>query len=262
MALHLDKAVVHTHMGVQPLPKGAMMHFPPVSHFSLFPKNFQTSWEMFPILPFPKKFISLFIRQFPLSSAKQYICPSCFGTTFIIPPYFFKFPPDFVQFTCFFTYFACFRFPLIRPWCIYASHNARTGRPCVHKATMLLWLMASARTVSGVNLSQLYTGDEIQLGSPSFELRVTPNAPEWPEVNGFVTWGRAMFNKSSDCIVYGVNWWKCYGGRLVDKPVTWEALKLLARHDLSWISEILGIESPKTEPRQTKAVQYNTLNLS
>jgi len=25
--------------------------------------------------------------------------------------------------------FTCFSFPLLLPWCIYASYNARTGRP-------------------------------------------------------------------------------------------------------------------------------------
>src|SRR6218665_1617240 len=65
---------------------------------------------MFPILPFPKKFISPFIRQFPLSSAKQYICPSCFGTTFIIPLTFLNFPPISYNLRVFYTLYV-FSFP-------------------------------------------------------------------------------------------------------------------------------------------------------
>jgi len=35
-----------------------------------------------------------------------------------------------LKFTCFFHTLSVFRFPLIwPPWCIYTSHNARTGRP-------------------------------------------------------------------------------------------------------------------------------------
>ena len=47
----------------------------------------------------------------------------------IISPYFYKFPSDFVKFTCFLHTFCVFRFPLLWPWCIYASHNAHIGRP-------------------------------------------------------------------------------------------------------------------------------------
>jgi len=31
-----------------------------------------------------------------------------------------------------------FRFPLVYPWCIYASHNARTGRPCERQILTLV----------------------------------------------------------------------------------------------------------------------------
>ena len=40
-----------------------------------------------------------------------------------------NFPPDFVKFTCFYILYVYFVSPILLPWCIYASHNARTGRP-------------------------------------------------------------------------------------------------------------------------------------
>ena len=41
------------------------------------------------------------------------------------------FLPCFTQIHLLFTYFTCISFPpLLWPWCIYASPNARTGRPC------------------------------------------------------------------------------------------------------------------------------------
>jgi len=41
----------------------AIIHFPPVSDFPLFPKNFRTPLKIFPILAFQKTF-SIFIRLF------------------------------------------------------------------------------------------------------------------------------------------------------------------------------------------------------
>ena len=41
-------------------------------------------------------------------------------------------PPVFVKFTCFLHNLCVFRFPLVWPWCIYASHNA-------HRSTGRLW---------------------------------------------------------------------------------------------------------------------------
>jgi len=53
------------------------------------------------------------------------------------PPYFHKFPPVSEKFTCFLHTLCVFRFPLLWPWCIYASPNARTGRPCL--TVMFAW---------------------------------------------------------------------------------------------------------------------------
>ena len=67
--------------------------------------------------------------EFPL-----YFC--CFSTfppyfqKIIISHYFCKFAPVFIKFMCFYILFLFFVSPLVWPWCIYASHNARTGRPC------------------------------------------------------------------------------------------------------------------------------------
>jgi len=46
------------------------------------------------------------------------------STTLFFPPIFLNSP-----FTCFWHTLCVFRFPLLLPWCIYAAHNARTGRP-------------------------------------------------------------------------------------------------------------------------------------
>ena len=41
----------------------------------------------------------------------------------LFSPYFYKFPPWFPNFYVFSPTFCVFRFPLLLPWCIYASHN-------------------------------------------------------------------------------------------------------------------------------------------
>jgi len=121
------------------------MHFPPVSDFPLFPKNVSDTMENFPNFAFS-------IKIFRFSSAKNFwwpflvihykfrICPlfllfqyiSPYFQKIIISFYFCKFrhPPDFIKFTCFFCILFVFRFSLVWPWYIYASHNARTGHPC------------------------------------------------------------------------------------------------------------------------------------
>ena len=89
--------------------------------------------------------------EFPPIFAKQYISPY-FGKI-IISPLLVEMSPDILKNLRFFTYFTFFRFPLVWPWCIYASHNsfghfysapssplllrgaphnARTERPCRH----------------------------------------------------------------------------------------------------------------------------------
>ena len=46
------------------IPPEAMMHFPSVSDFLLFQKNFQTLWKIFQILPFPEKFFDFHPPKF------------------------------------------------------------------------------------------------------------------------------------------------------------------------------------------------------
>jgi len=95
--------------------------FPTISQFDLFPKkclNFilQNFWQPFLVIN----------HKFP-----HFLFP-CFNS---FPPFrkIFLFPPTF-QITrwfrkiyALFTYFACILVSLFFPWCIYASHNARTG---------------------------------------------------------------------------------------------------------------------------------------
>ena|SRR6218665_1107687 len=121
-------------------PHKAMMHFllfqiyPPISeknsdsveNFSSFTFSRQISRFSYAnisdgLLFFSHRsqFISLPFSLF------QYLSPY-FART-IISPYFLKFPPVFVKFTCFLHTLYVFRFPLLLPLCIYASHNARTG---------------------------------------------------------------------------------------------------------------------------------------
>ena len=132
----------------------AMMHFPPVSDFPLFSKNFKTFWKISKVLPkishfHPPKFWRLFFSHRPqISDFPPYF--ACFST---FPLWFAKIsfihykhlysasssgatlsPPTFQNFPKIqqlFTYFTCIS-PLLWPWCIYASPNARTGHPCLH----------------------------------------------------------------------------------------------------------------------------------
>ena len=99
------------------------------SHFYLFPTNIlifirQNFW-------WPSFSHRLQILNFSLFSLFPYFAK------IIIPPTFTNFP-IFGKFTCFYilSYFMCISFPpLLWPWCIYPSHNARTGRPW----TSLAW---------------------------------------------------------------------------------------------------------------------------
>ena len=84
------------------------MHFPLFHISSPHFRKFQSLGKFSPIL------------------AKWYISP-CFRK-FSIFPCVAKFPSDFVQFTCFKRALCVFCFPLLWPWCIYASYSARTGR--------------------------------------------------------------------------------------------------------------------------------------
>jgi len=127
----------------RPFPPETMMHFTPCFRFPpLFSKNFRTLRKIFKLLPFPEKFIDFhppkFLKTFflviefrisPLFSLFQYISP-LFRKNYYSPLLWQLFPPVLHKFTCFLHTLRVFRFPLLWPWCIYASPNARTGRPC------------------------------------------------------------------------------------------------------------------------------------
>ena len=116
----------------------------PVSDFpSVFEKNFRLrgkisdftfSYKLFSFHP-PKFPMTFFCHWLQILNLPTYF--RCF-TTFspykyfgkiIISPYLCKFPSDFAKPTCFLHTLCVFRFPLLWPWCIYASHNARTRSP-------------------------------------------------------------------------------------------------------------------------------------
>ena len=70
-------------------------------------------------------------------------------------PYYSKFTPDFVKFTCFYIHYVLFVPPLVWPWCIYASHNACTGRPC-QPCFWLFPLRAAYAYITGLNTKDNY----------------------------------------------------------------------------------------------------------
>jgi len=115
------------------------MHFPPVSDSPYFRRNFQTS-KNFPNFTFSEinfRFSSanFFCHRLQICNFPYFRCFSTFppiSEKFVFP-YFCKFPPDFINLRAF-TYFTCFSFlPTLTMMhlCMYASHNARTGRPCI-----------------------------------------------------------------------------------------------------------------------------------
>ena len=113
--------------------------FPSISD-SPISENLSDSVENFPTFSttiffyfHPQKFLMTFFlvidSKFRIPPIFAVSVHSPLSEKIIICLYFLKFPPDLVKFTFF--YILCvFHFPLVWPWCIYASHNARTGRPC------------------------------------------------------------------------------------------------------------------------------------
>src|SRR6218665_2652579 len=90
-----------------------MMHFPPVSDYTLFSNIFLSLSKIFNLLPFPEefldfhpsKFLMTFFSHRPqiLNFLPYFPCFSTFPTCFakiIISPYFGKFPPVLDKFTC------------------------------------------------------------------------------------------------------------------------------------------------------------------
>ena len=119
----------------RPSPSEAIMHFLSVSDFPPIFDKFSDSVENFKNFTFSQKNVSIFIRffshqpqisNFPLFSVFQYISP-LFRENYYSPTLK-NVPPVLEKFTCFLHTLCVFRFPLLWPWCIYASPNARTGR--------------------------------------------------------------------------------------------------------------------------------------
>ena len=107
-------------------PPEAMMHFHPVSGFSPNSEKLSASVDNF--------YNFIFSQQiFQFSSANVSGDFFSHWAPLLRENYYFPItvanvPLDFVKFACFLHKFCVFRFPLVWPWCIYASHNSRTGR--------------------------------------------------------------------------------------------------------------------------------------
>ena len=118
----------------------AMMHFPLFLIPPISEKNFTLRGKFSQFYLFQFQFSSakishdlfshrLQIRIFPPFSLFQYI-PHLFWKNYYFP-LLCKCDPDFVKVTWFLHSLCVFVSLLLLPWCIYASHNARTGLPCV-----------------------------------------------------------------------------------------------------------------------------------
>src|SRR6218665_1028711 len=100
----------------------AMMHFPSVSDFPLFSKNFLTPWTNFPHLTFSRNYfrfssakLSAISIPFPLFR-ENYSFPSTFRSS-----------PCFRQFHMILTYFMCFSFPLCFHHDAFMHHTMHVG---------------------------------------------------------------------------------------------------------------------------------------
>ena len=145
----------------RPSPLRPWCIFSPISDFPYFLKIFGLWGQFSQFYLFPKNFL-IFIRwnfwwPFFKSSTTNFEFPPYFPCFSIFPtlfrknyysPYFDKFPPVLDKFICFLHTLRVFRVPLLWPWCIYASPNARTGRPCkegslsLDDSQMFLWFRA------------------------------------------------------------------------------------------------------------------------
>jgi len=119
------------------IPPETMMHFPLCFRFSpYFPKIFRLCGKFSKCYLFPK-FFSIFICQNfwwpclvidPLFSLFQHISP-LFCENYYFPPTL-KNSPMFSKYSpAFYILYVYFVYPLLWPWCIYASPNARTDAP-------------------------------------------------------------------------------------------------------------------------------------
>ena len=114
-----------------------LFQIPPIFEtFSDSVENFQNVIFSRKISPFSSAKISddLFLvinRKFripPIFPVSVHFPPV--SRKFIFPPTLKNVPPVFEKFTCSYILYVHFVSLLLWPWCIYASPNARTGRPC------------------------------------------------------------------------------------------------------------------------------------
>jgi len=117
-------------------PSEAMIYFPSVSDFPSISEIFSESVENSTNFTFSKNHFPIFIRQnfwwfFLVIDSKFWIFP-LFAVSVNFPLFRenYYFPRISLHLRVLHTVaYVFFVFPLVWPWCIYASHNARTGRP-------------------------------------------------------------------------------------------------------------------------------------
>ena len=108
-------------------------------NFLTFPKKMDVSSTKISDDPFSSHW--LWIPNFPLFSLKTLHFPLFQDICYFLLLLKFS-APDFVKFTRLSHTLRVFRFPLVWPWCIYASHNARTGCPA---ARAMRWRHGAGR---------------------------------------------------------------------------------------------------------------------
>ena len=140
-------------------PPEAMMHFP---LFQIPPilQTFSDSVENVPNVTYsknnfdfhPPKFLVTFLvidSKFwiPPIFAKQYISQLISGKLLLLPTFLFSMISYNLRVFYILYHTLCFSFPLVWPWCIYASHNAHTGRPW----QPLTWRMGTTESIQTVS---------------------------------------------------------------------------------------------------------------
>src|SRR6218665_3622961 len=109
------------------IPPEFMMHFPSVSDFPLFSKQFQTLWKIFKILPFREKFLDFHLPKFLMTffSHRPQISnfPPPVSRKLLFTPTLKNFPLYFRKIHLLFTCFMCISFPP------YFDHDAFMHHP-------------------------------------------------------------------------------------------------------------------------------------
>ena len=176
----LQTCFLHTTQQGRPSPCGndasPCFRFPPISEkfcrlcgkspqSDLFPKDFRFS----SVKVSDDRFLVI-RHKFPISPLFSYFpvleFPPYFGK-FFFSPYFCKISLRFRKIDVIFHTLRVFRFPLLLPWCIYALHNAPTGRPCF--TTLLCFVSTLLRLFVGLALPRTRMYAESHWRYPTFE---------------------------------------------------------------------------------------------